>query len=69
MNIIEETKQVEQSNPDVKGNMDASTNPSSAKKVYSKPTLHVISSFQTQNKNMSVPTESLFPPRSLSVGS
>ena len=44
MNIIEEQNKIDQSNPDLKGNMDASTKSSSAKKVYSKPTLIILTS-------------------------
>lgn len=42
MNIIEEQNMNGETNPDVKGNMDAPTRPPSAKKVYTKPRLVIL---------------------------
>jgi hypothetical protein len=44
MNNIEEQNMNDEPNPDVTGNMDAPTRAPSAKKVYSKPVLHVLMS-------------------------
>jgi hypothetical protein len=43
MNNIEEQTMNDENNPDVTGNMDAGPSAPSAKKVYSKPTLVVLS--------------------------
>jgi hypothetical protein len=58
MNIIEEQTMNDENNPDVTGNMDAPTRAPSAKKVYSKPTLVVLSqSHATNNKFSLLPIE------------
>ncbi len=47
MNIIEEQNINREPNPDVTGNMDAPTRAPSAKKVYTKPRMHILDHFST----------------------
>jgi hypothetical protein len=58
MNIIEEHTLNVVTNPRISGNMDAGPSAPSAKKVYSKPTLVVLSqSHATNNKTFMAPIE------------
>jgi hypothetical protein len=58
MNIIEEQTMNDDTNPRISGNMDAGPSAPSAKKVYSKPTLVVLSqSHATNNKFSLLPIE------------
>ena len=60
MNIIEEQTMSDDTNPRISGNMDAGPSAPSAKKVYSKPTLVVLSqSHATSAKPTYSPNESL----------
>ena len=61
MNIIEEQTMNDDTNPRISGNMDAGPSAPSAKKVYSKPTLVVLSQSHATSggKTSQQPTESL----------
>jgi hypothetical protein len=59
MNIIEEQTMNDETNPRISGNMDAGPSAPSAKKVYSKPTLVVLSqSNATSGKSAVGPEQS-----------
>ena len=62
MNIIEEQNMKEETNPDVTGNIDAPTRAPSAKKVYSKPTLVVLSQTDTYGTKIHSAPETSSPP-------
>ncbi len=57
MNNIEEQTMNDENNPDVTGNMDAPTRAPSAKKVYSKPTLVVLSQSHATTGKLAVGRE------------
>ena len=69
MNIIEEQNKNDEPNPDVTGNMDAPKGAPSAKKVYSKPTLVVISSNVAAGKGHPNLSEASITPGSANAGS
>jgi hypothetical protein len=50
MNIIEEQNMNGETNPDVTGNIETHPVPPSAKKVYSKPTLVILSTIASHGK-------------------
>jgi hypothetical protein len=56
MNIIEEQTMNDETNPRISGNMDAGPSAPSAKKVYSKPTLVVLSQSLATSGNKRVPS-------------
>jgi hypothetical protein len=61
MNIIEEQTMNDDTNPRISGNMDAGPGAPSAKKVYSKPTLVVLSQrHNTNSKTNYAPGEVVF---------
>ncbi len=63
MNNIEEQNMNDETNPRISGNMDAGPSAPSAKKVYSKPTLVVLSqSHATSAKASNSPLETTIPP-------
>jgi hypothetical protein len=69
MNIIEEQNFNGDTNPGGTVNIETHPVPPSAKKVYSKPTLHVISSIHTEGKPTTTPIEGNIPASNTSVGS
>ena len=69
MNIIEEQNMTDEPNPDVTGNMDVPADVPSAKKVYSKPTLVVLTHINNSRsgKTHHHPSEDIRP-QGTSVG-
>jgi hypothetical protein len=57
MNIIEEQTMNDDTNPRISGNMDAGPSAPSAKKVYSKPTLVVLSQSHATTGKLAVGRE------------
>jgi hypothetical protein len=68
MNIIEEQNMNGENNPDVTANMDAPSHAPSAKKVYSKPMLVVLSQNDVRNSKQARITPESPAPFSLSWG-